>query len=321
MRLALDEYYKMKSLILGTFAVDDITLPKQSLKEVVGGAASYASLASSLFVSTGVGGVAGADFPREFVDKLVEKEINTDNIQYSEKPSFRWKALYSNDLIDLQTTYQSMNAAEDLDVAKIDSSSINMANTVFFSNLDPSLQLEMINRVPDHVVKLLDSMDLWIVEKRDVLRRVLKKVDIYFVSVGEAKLLLGKSLPMHEMVNEIMQMGPKVVVIKKGHNGMSMFGAFGTLSIPSYPMVNVIDPSGAGDSLGGATAGVLAKLGTFNFESVSTALFMGSVISSFVVEGYTLDPLLTITMNEVMNRAEMYLRQLPNKELLLLDRL
>lgn len=311
----------MKSLILGTFAIDDISLPKQNLKEVVGGAASYAALASAIFTSTSVGGVAGNDFPQEFVNKLVKRGVNVDNIQRSKRPSFRWKALYSNDLVDLQTTYQSMNAAEDLDIEKIDSTSMNVANTVFFSNLDPAVQLTMINKIPEHTVKLLDSMDLWIVEKREILRRVLKKVDVYFVSVQEAKLLVGKSLPIHEMVSEIMQMGPKVVVIKKGHNGMTMFGVFGTLSIPSYPMVNVIDPSGAGDSLGGATAGVLAKLGTFDFESVATALFMGSVVSSFVVEGYTLDPLLTLTMDEVMNRADMYLKQLPSKTLLLLDRL
>ena len=289
----------MKSLILGTFAIDDISLPKQNLKEVVGGAASYAALASTLFTSTSVGGVAGHDFPQEFVNKLVKKGVNVDNIQRSKRPSFRWKALYSNDLVDLQTTYQSMNAAEDLDIEKIDSTSMNVANTVFFSNLDPAVQLTMINKIPEHTIKLLDSMDLWIVEKREILKRVLKKVDIYFVSVQEAKLLVGKSLPIHEMVSEIMQMGPKVVVIKKGHNGMTMFGVFGTLSIPSYPMVNVIDPSGAGDSLGGATAGVLAKLGTFDFESVATALFMGSVVSSFVIEGYTLDPLL-LTMDEVI---------------------
>jgi len=309
------------SVILGTFAVDDITLPSQNLKEVAGGAASYASLASSLFAHTSVAGVTGIDFPSEFISKLIDKNVDINNIQKSERESFRWKALYSNDLVDVQTTYQSMNAAEDIDVDKISITTLNTATTVFFANLDPSIQLKMINRVPDHVVKLLDSMDLWIVEKRDVLKRVLQKVDIYFVSIQEARLLVGKSLPIKEMVDEIMQLGPKVVVIKKGHNGMTMFGAFGTMSIPSYPMVNAIDPSGAGDSLGGATTGVLAKLGTFDFESVSTALFMGSVISSFVVEGYTFERLLELTIDEVLNRAELYLKQLPNRDTLMLDRM
>ena len=310
----------MKSLILGTFAIDDISLPRQILKEVVGGAASYASLASSLFTRTGVGGMAGKDFPQDFIDKLVGKGIDVSNVQKSEKPSFRWKAMYSTDLSHLQTTYQSVNASVDLDVEKIDGI-IGTAKVVFLSNLDPDLQLKMINSVPSHVFKLLDSMDLWIVEKREVLKEVLKKVDIYFVSEQEAKLLIGKSMPMQDMVNEIMQLGPKVVVIKKGQHGLSMFGVFGTLAIPSYPMAHVVDPSGAGDSLGGATAGVLARLGTFDFESVATALFMGSVVSSFVVEGYTLDPLLTLTLDEVLNRAEMYLKQLPSREILLLDRI
>ena len=145
----------MKSLILGTFAIDDISLPKQNLKEVVGGAASYAALASTLFTSTSVGGVAGHDFPQEFVNKLVKKGVNVDNIQRSKRPSFRWKALYSNDLVDLQTTYQSMNAAEDLDIEKIDSTSMNVANTVFFSNLDPAVQLTMINKIPEHTIQTI----------------------------------------------------------------------------------------------------------------------------------------------------------------------
>lgn len=310
----------MKSLILGTFNIDDITLPKQILKEVVGGAASYAGLASALFTRTAVAGMAGCDFPQDFVDKLIAKGIEVSNIQKSDKPSFRWKAMYSNDLNDLETTYQAMNASIDLDADKV-GEVIGSTKVVFFSNLDPDLQLKMIEHAPAHVIKLLDSMDLWIVEKRDVLKRVLKKVDIYFVSEQEAKLLIGKSLPIQEMVSEIMRLGPKVVVIKKGRHGISMYGALGTMSIPSYPLSHVIDPSGAGDSLGGATAGALAQLGTFDFESVATALFMGSVVSSFVIEGYTLDPLLSLTIDEVLNRADLYLKQLPSKELLLLDRL
>ncbi|MFZ2199533.1 MAG: PfkB family carbohydrate kinase [Microgenomates group bacterium] len=310
----------MKSLILGTFAIDDISLPKENLVGVVGGATSYAGLASGLFTSTGVAGVAGADFPQKFVDNLSEKGIDVSNIQRSKKPSFRWKALYSNDLVNLTTTYLSMNAAVDLDVDKIDKISSNV-KVVFLSNLDPEYQLKMVNNIPGHVIKLLDSLDLWIVEKRDVLKKVLSKVDIYFVSEDEAKLLIGKSLPVHEMVNEIMQLGPKVVVIKKGRHGLSMFGSLGIISIPSYPMVNVVDPSGAGDSLGGAVAGVLARLGTFNFEAVATALFLGSVVSSFVVEGHTLEPLLNLTLDNVLNRADMYLKQLPSHEHLLLDRI
>lgn len=310
----------MKSLVLGVFAIDDIRLPNHNLNEVVGGAASYAGLASALFTKTGVGGMAGKDFPQIFIEKLVAKGLDVSNIQRSDKESFRWKAMYSADLNDLETTYQSMNAAVDLDVDMMDRA-IGSTKVIFFSNLDPDFQLKMINKTPSHVIKLLDSMDIWIVEKRDILKEVLRKVDIYFVSEHEAKLLIGKSLPIQDLVDEIMQLGPKVVIIKKGRHGVSMYGAFGMMSIPSYPMAHVVDPSGAGDSLGGATAGALAKLGSFDFNSVATALFMGSVVSSFVVEGYTLDPLLTLTLDEILNRSEMYLKQIPNHEILLLNRL
>lgn len=309
----------MKSLVLGTFAIDDITLPNLQLTKVVGGAASYASLASSLFANTGVGGVAGKDFPVDFINTLKEKNIDISNIQHSELPSFRWKALYSADLNNLETTYQSMNAARNLDINLINEGTSKTTKAVFFSNLDPNYQLQMVEKVPKHVMKLLDSMDLWIVEKREILKKVLKHIDIYFVSEEEARLLLGKSLPIHEVVDEIMRLGPRVVVIKKGRHGLSMYGELGTLSIPSYPLAHAVDPSGAGDSLGGAVTGALARLGKFDFNSVATALFLGSVVASFVVEGYTMDPLITLSLDEVLNRADTYLKQLPSVDYLMLD--
>ncbi|RLE45559.1 hypothetical protein DRJ25_05480 [Candidatus Woesearchaeota archaeon] len=308
----------MKSLILGTFNIDDISLPNTQLSKVVGGAASYAALASALFATTGVGGVAGNDFPKEFVSQLEEKGVDISNIQYVDSPSFRWKAMYSADLNNLKTTYQSMNASKELDVEKINGRS-KTAKVVFFSNLDPNHQLKMIEKTPKHVIKLLDSMDLWIEEKRDVLKKVLKQVDIYFVSEHEASILIGKQLPLHDMITEVMRLGPRVVVIKKGRHGLSMYGELGTLAIPSYPLAHVLDPSGAGDSLGGATAGALARLGKFDFESVATALFMGSVVASFVIEGYTHDVLLNLTLDEVLNRSEFYLKQLPNTDNMLID--
>ncbi len=310
----------MKSAILGTFGIDDISLPGQELIKVVGGAASYASLASRIFAPTMVSGMIGSDFPEDFIDTLKKKDIDVELVQRSDKESFRWKAFYSDDLNNLTTTYQSMNASREYDVNKLRFDA-KPPKTAFLANLDPSMQSKMIDQLPKSTIKLLDSMDLWMIDKRDELREVLKKVDVFFVSEEEASLLVGKKMPLHYILDEVMSYGPKIVVLKKARFGLTMYGALGTLSVPSYPMAHVVDPSGAGDSLGGAVSGVLARLGTFDYNSIATALVLGTTVSSFVVEGYTLDPLLTLTIDEVRNRAKMFLTQLPNETDLLFDKI
>lgn len=310
----------MKSLVLGAFALDDISLPRVQLTNVVGGAAVYGALASSIFAPTGIGGMVGNDFPSDFIKSLDRHSIDTTNIQKSEEPSFRWKAMYSADLNILQTTYQKMNAARFFDIKALKVKN-RPPRVVFLANLDPELQLRMAHQVVPTSTILLDSMDLWIVEKRDLLKEVLKMVDVYFVSEDEARLLVGRTLPVHELIDEIMQLGPRVVILKKGRHGLTMYGELGTISIPSYPLVHVLDPSGAGDTLAGAAAGVLARLGKLDFDSIVTALLLGSTVSSFVVEGYTIDPILRLSLDEVLNRADLYLQQLPNRSNLLFDRI
>ncbi|MEI6690836.1 MAG: PfkB family carbohydrate kinase [bacterium] len=310
----------MNSAILGTFGIDDISLPGHDLERVVGGAASYASLASSIFAPTLVSGMIGSDFPNDFIEILKSKNVNVDFVQHSKEKSFRWNAYYSDDLNQLTTTYQAMNASKDYDVSKLNFGKMP-PKVAFLANLDPSMQSKMIDQLPENTIKLLDSMDLWMIDKRDELREVLKKVDVFFVSEEEAGLLVGKKMPLHYMLDELMSYGPKIIVLKKGRFGLTMYGALGTLSVPSYPMTHVVDPSGAGDSLGGSVAGVLASIGTFNYASMSTALVLGTVVSSFVVEGYTFSPLLNLTLDEVRNRVKMFMDQLPNQVNLLLDRI
>lgn len=304
----------MKTLICGGIAIDDIKFPGEALKGVVGGSAIYASLASAIFVPTIVSGVIGKDFPSDFIVKLAKRNIDISFLQKSSKSSFRWRGQYSDDLSILRTTDQRMNAFSDFKLDGLGNAAKN-CKVVFLSNIDPQIQLDLIEKLPSKVIKMLDSMDLWIVEKREVLKKALSFTDIFFVSLNEAKMLVEIEAPILEIVERIMLLGPKVVIVKKGEYGLTMYGKMGTCAVPAYPMATTVDPSGAGDSLGGAVAGVLAKLGRFDSLSMTKALVVGNIVSSFVVEGLSIDPLMTLKRREIINRAKTFLSQLPSSDL------
>lgn len=311
----------MKTLVCGGIAIDNIKLPNMTLCNVVGGSAVYASIASSLFSKTILAGIAGCDFPDTFLKKLEKRGIDTSFVEKNKKPSLRWEAIYSKDLSKITVTRQQMNAFEDFRSTSKLEEVFTKCKVVFLSNLDPTIQLEIIKKIPSGVIKMLDSMDLWIVEKREKLKKILPLVDIFLIDEKEASLFIEEDEPPLMIVDKIMSMGPKIVIFKKGEYGLSMYGKMGTISIPSYPLTHVVDPSGAGDALGGAIAGVITKLGRFDKESVTTALFIGSVIASFVVEGYTTERLYTLSLEEVANRSKIFLKQLPNYTNLLLDKI
>ncbi len=300
-------------MVIGGIAIDDISLPDTQLTKVVGGSAIYGSLASSLFVPTVLGGVLGRDFPNDFLTKLKNRGVNLNFLQRSKKPSFRWKARYSNDLSEIKVTSQQINAFAEFN-PDIVVDEAQDCGAVFISNIDPEIQLQLVNVIPKSVIKILDSMDIWMIEKKEVLLEVIKKVDVICLSHSEAGYLVENDKPLFQIIDRLLALGPKVLVIKKGEYGLSIYGAMGTLSIPSYPLTHVIDPSGAGDAFGGTLAGVLTRLGNLDSSSMATAAFIGSTIASFVVEGYATETLMNLTKNEVMNRSKVFLNQIPQAE-------
>lgn len=308
----------MKTLICGGIAIDDITLPNVKLEGVVGGSAIYASFAASIFTKTILSGIIGYDFPKFFLESLKKRNIDISLVKLSKKPSFRWKAVYSEDLRQIDVTEQKINAFEDFELTN--SSLIKNCKTVFISNMDPAIQLKLVKKLPKRMIKIVDSMNLWIIEKRELLKEVLKFIDIIMIDENEARLLVQDKCPIWELVDKIMLMGPKVIILKKGEYGLTMYGRMGILSLPSYPLTNAIDPSGAGDSLGGAIAAVLAKIGTFDKKSVQTAVFLGNIVASFVVGDYTFNSLKKITLTEVINRSDIYKKQLLQLDKLMIEK-
>lgn len=305
----------MKTLFYGMLALDDIELPHHELTGSIGGSASYGSLAASLFSPVMLASVIGNDFPKEFVAILNRKGVDTHATQQSKKPSAVWQARYSEDLSEVKTLYREYNAFEDFNPSLL-KGRLSDVSVAFLSKNDPDIQSQIIDLLPKDSFVIVESRVTWISGKRHRLSEVLKKADVYFLDEEEAHLLVGRDTPVPEMIEQVMLMGPKTVVFKRGEHGLIMYGKKGIMIVPPYPLAYAVDPSGAGDVLGGAMAGVLCRLGKTGDKEVKTALLIASIVSSFVVEDYGTEALVNLTLDEVLNRTEVFLRQLPDHHLL-----
>ena len=307
-----------QSLVCPTLAVDNLALPDHILTGIVGGSASFAAIGSSLFAPTILSGIIGRDFPKSFIKELEKRKINSDHLQKSKKRSFHWDAKYSEDLHKVTTIKNEMNAFADYKTTGLKTLSKNCF-AAFISNIDPKLQIKILKSLPKKTIKILDSMDLWMIERLPELKKAMKLVDVFMVSETEANLLVEGNPPVPELIDKIMRMGPKVVIYKRGEYGLTMYGKMGTIIVPSYPFTFALDPTGAGDVLGGAIAGVLTSLGHFDRSSMTTAVLLGNIAASFAVEDYGIEGILNASYNGVINRANIFLDQLPNKDNLQLE--
>jgi sugar/nucleoside kinase (ribokinase family) len=301
-----------KALFFGTLALDDIELPSIHLEKSPGGSAGYGSMAAALFSPVLVSSVVGKDFPKKYLDLMKSKGVDLSLVQKSAKLSSRWRARYSDDLSDVKTLLREYNAFEDYDPMRL-ANKVDDVGAAFLSKNDPELQLEIIKLLPEKATVIVESRGAWITEKRAKLIEVLQRADVYYLDEWEASLLVGGDTPVPEMIEKVMHMGPKVVVFKRGEHGLVMYGQKGTMIVPPYPLAYAIDPTGAGDVLGGGVAGVLAKLEAFDDDCMKTALILASITSSFVVEDYATEALHDLNLEEVVNRSRIFLKQLPNE--------
>lgn len=304
---------KMYSLVIGGIAIDDIQLPHETLTGVVGGSAIYGSLASSIFTPTYLGGVMGEEFPKDFHKRMIDLGIDMSMLQRSKKPSFHWSARYSSDLSTVTTLHQQLNAFEDFKTPNFKDAQSPIA-AAFVSNIDPEIQIKILNSLPKKTIKIIDSMDLWVVEKRKQLREAISLADILLINEAEMQLFVPEPIPVVDKVEKMMEIGPKVVIYKRGEYGLTMYGKLGTMTIPSYPLSYAVDPSGAGDVLGGSLAGVLARYHSLTPKAMKTAIVLASIVASYVVEDYVTDGVIDLTLEEVLNRTKLFLTQLPSDE-------
>ena len=298
--------YKMNILIVGSVAVDDIKTPFGKKEKVLGGASSHFSVAASILSSVEIIGVIGNDFPKKYLNYLKNKGIETSGIQVSDKPTFRWKGHYEDDMSVAHTDETLLGAFENFDPILNDIQS--KTPFIFLGNIDPVLQMKVVNQVKNPKFIGLDSMNFWIDSKVKDLWKVIKKVDILFLNDAEIRQLANEP-NLIKAARKVQKKGPKYILVKKGEHGILVVGEDLTFVASAYPTETVKDPTGAGDSFAGGFVSFLAskyKSGKFSLtkELIKQAAVWGSAVASFAVEAFSTNGLDKLSRDKILERCK-----------------
>jgi sugar/nucleoside kinase (ribokinase family) len=289
----------MSVLVVGTVAFDSIETPFGSAERILGGSAAYFALASSLFTPVRIIGVIGRDFPEEYIELFTRRGIDLEGLQKERGETFHWRGRYHEDINVRDTLELHLNVLAGF-VPRVPEN-YRDSEYVFLGNIDPLMQAEVLNQVRGAKLVVCDTMDHWIRESPEELRKVLKRIEILVINDSEAKLLSG----YHNIVQAaraILKMGPKVVLIKRGEYGVLEFSAGGIFATPAYPLEEVFDPTGAGDSFGGGFVGQLARSNDHSERGLRRAIVYGSVVASFTVEDFGVKRLAGVGLGEIEER-------------------
>ena len=294
----------MTNLIVGTVAFDAIETPYGKTDKIIGGAATYISLAASFFTDKlNLVSVVGGDFPESAIKMLEKHHVDTKGLQIKEdEKTFFWSGKYHNNMNSRDTIETQLNVLETFD--PIVPKEFSSSDFLMLGNLVPSVQqkvLDQMSQRPKLIV--LDTMNFWMDNCLDDLLEALKNVDVLTINDEEAQQLSGEN-NLISAAKKIKTMGPKYLVIKKGEHGALLFGENKMFYAPAMPLENVFDPTGAGDSFAGGFIGYLSKSNDLTFENMKTAVIYGSVMASFCVEKFGTEKLTEITQEDVKVRAE-----------------
>ena len=293
-----------KTLIVGTVAFDEIETPKESSGKILGGAATYIGLSSALFDSrASIISVVGGDFDQKHLDLLRSKGLNTDSIEIISKgKTFYWKGKYHKDWNKRDTLNTQLNVLADFNpvVSTPDSNS----EIIVLGNLHPAVQNTVLNQIiSKNKCIILDTMNFWMDNSLEELLKVIEKANIIIINDEEALQLSGKDT-LFNAADEILKMGPKHVVIKKGEHGAMLFNKEEFFTTPAYPVKKVKDPTGAGDTFAGGFAGYLSQKNDLDFETLKLAVVHGTVMASFCVEGFGTSQMETLNKKTFQNRLK-----------------
>ncbi|MFN8572812.1 MAG: PfkB family carbohydrate kinase [Gemmatimonadaceae bacterium] len=292
-------------LVVGSVALDSVETPFGRADEVLGGSGTFFSASASHFAPVQLVGVVGTDYPIERLEPLRAREVDLAGLERAEGESFRWRGRYRHDL----------NAAETLETRlgvfsnfrpKIPPQ-FRRAPFVFLANIDPRLQLDVLQQVDKPKLVACDTMNFWIESRRNELLELLKYVDVLLLNDGEARQLTEHA-NLVKAAKWIHDRGPSHVVIKKGEHGAYMFGPHSVFFAPAYPLEDVFDPTGAGDSFAGGFIGYLARTGRTDEQAMRRAVVYGSTMGSFAVEKFSIDRLMELQRVDIARRLEEFRR-------------
>ncbi len=291
-----------KLLIVGTVAFDAIETPFGKTDKILGGAATYISLAASKFdVHSGIISVVGGDFPKKHLQKFNYRNINTEGIEIIENgKTFFWSGKYHNDLNLRDTLTTELNVLADFN--PIVPKDFLDSEFLMLGNLHPSVQMAVIKQIPKKPkLVVLDTMNYWMDNTMKELLEVIAKVDVITINDEEARQLSGE-YSLVKAAQRIHEMGPKYVVIKKGEHGALLFDEENVFFAPALPLREIFDPTGAGDTFAGGFIGYLTKTKDISFENMKRAVITGSNLASFCVERFGTERMEKLTKEEIQKR-------------------
>ena len=295
-----------KLLIVGTVAFDAIETPFGKTDKILGGAATYIGLSASHFgVESGIVSVVGGDFPKENLEMLNKKNIDTTGVEIiKEGKTFFWSGKYHNDLNFRDTLVTELNVLADFDPVVPDS--FKDCDFLMLGNLHPAVQMSVINQIPNRPkLVVLDTMNFWMDNTLDELMDVIKKIDVITINDEEARQLSGE-YSLVKAAQVIQKMGPKYVIIKKGEHGALLFNKGKVFFAPALPLEEVFDPTGAGDTFAGGFIGYLASTHDISFENMKRAVIYGSNLASFCVERFGTERMENLSHQEIQDRLQQF---------------
>ncbi len=295
----------MSILVVGSVAFDSVETPFGKAEEVLGGSATYFSTSASYFTDVKLVAVVGTDFPDIHIEGLKSRGIDVSGLKKVPGKTFRWKGRYDYDLNQAHTLETHLNVFSSFNPEIPES--YRESPFVFLANIDPELQIKVLEQVKGAKFVACDTMNFWIEGKPDALRKLLKKVDLFVINEGEAREFSGEA-SLVKAARKILNNGPKTLIIKRGEYGALMFNHGSVFSAPAYPLEDIFDPTGAGDSFAGGLMGYLANTGDLSEANLRRAIIFGSVMASFNVEAFSLERLNSLSLNDIKTRYSEFKR-------------
>jgi cytidine kinase len=295
----------MPVLVVGSIALDSVKTQLEERLEVLGGAASYASIGASFFSPVNLVGIVGTDFPQEHIELFKSRGINLEGMEVVEGRTFRWAGEYEWDMNQRKTLDLELNVFETFKPRIPET--YRRTPIILLGNISPVLQNHVLDQVENPKFVVADTMDLWIATTKAPLLDLLKRVDLLVLNDSEARQLTEET-SLIRAGRKLIQLGPKFIAIKKGEHGCLLLSQDHFFSCGAFPLEDIHDPTGAGDTFAGGFAGYLAGLEkeAFEFADLKKAVVYGSLLASFCVESFSLDRLKTLSREEIEERYELF---------------
>jgi sugar/nucleoside kinase (ribokinase family) len=295
----------MSVLVVGSVALDSVETPFGRADNVLGGSGTFFSASASHLTPVQLVGVVGSDSPLDELQPLAARGVDLSGVEQAEGTSFRWRGRYRHDLNSAETIETHLGVFSHF-APKIPEA-FRSAPYVFLANIDPRLQLQVLEQVEKPSLVACDTMNFWIESRRPELLQLFAKVDMVLLNDGEARQLTEQANLVHA-ARWILERGPRYVIIKKGEHGAFLFSRDSVFYAPAYPLESVFDPTGAGDSFAGGFIGYLARTGDLDEANMRRAVIYGSAMGSFAVEQFSIGRLLELTKREIDKRVHEFRR-------------